>query len=434
MSPASAYESVEIGDGMIAVSSIRLDRVGIGGPPNGTGARLRLSGVRMTIDPLTTPFEDPGFAELRATCPVSRTPMGAWYLSRYEDCLAGSKDVERFVASFREPGVVVPDEEQLVSEIPEPRHGQIRRIINSAIAAHRIGRVEPFCEQLCNELLDDLLARDGAVDLVTEYVMPVPNNVIAHLLGAPPEDFRKWAQWSDEVVQGTYPTQNRNERGEGLAGCHPEFVAYVDALIAERRQRPTDDFITRLISTEVDGRRLTDVEARSQLVFLFISGNETTRHLIGNLLWRVSTDPELFGALRDDPSLIPMAVEESLRLDPPVKFLMRNCVLDGEVAGTSIDAGDKVAFGLGSANRDAERFEDPESFRLDRADSRSHLAFGGGPHVCPGAALARLEARVAIEVFLQRVDRVSPVDGTYDAVDVFWAHGPATLLAEIGSN
>jgi cytochrome P450 len=387
----------------------------------------------MSFDPLSASFDDPGFFDLRDRCPVSKTEMGAWYFARYEDSVAGSKDVERFIASFREPGVVVPDEEQLVSEIPEPRHGQIRRIINSAIAAHRIGRVEPFCFDLCNELLDELLRRGRPVDLVADYVMPVPNNVIAHLLGAPPEDFRRWAQWSDDVVQGTYPTKNRNERGEGLAGAHPEFVAYVDALIVERRVRPTDDFITRLVSTEVDGRRLTDIEARSQLVFLFISGNETTRHLIGNLLWRVTSNQELFRSLQADPTLIPAAVEECLRLDPPVKFLMRNCMIDGEVARTEIAAGEKVAFGLGSANRDASQFDDADSFRLDRSEARSHLSFGGGPHVCPGAALARLEARVALEVFLNRVGTATLTDSAFDRVDVFWAHGPATLLAEISA-
>ena len=390
-------------------------------------------GVVMGFDPLSASFDDPGFVDLRESCPVSKTEMGAWYFARYEDSVAGSKDVERYIASFREPGVVVPDEEQLVSEIPEPRHGQIRKIINSAIAAHRISRVEPFCFELCNQLLDDLLHRDEVIDLVAEYVMPVPNNVIAHLLGAPPEDFRRWAQWSDEVVNGTYPTKNRNERGEGLAGSHPEFVAYVDALIAERRVRPTDDFITRLVSTEVDGRRLTDIEARSQLVFLFISGNETTRHLIGNLLWRVTRDPALFDVLQKNPSLIPAAVEECLRLDPPVKFLMRNCMMDGEVSGIEISAGEKVAFGLGSANRDAGHFDDADSFRLDRTEARSHLSFGGGPHVCPGAALARLEARVALEVFLDRVGSAQLSNPAYDAVEVFWAHGPATLQAEISA-
>jgi cytochrome P450 len=380
------------------------------------------------FDPLSAALDDSGFDELRQRCPVSRAPSGAWYLARYDDAVAGTKDVDRFVASFREPGVIVPDEEQLISEIPEPRHGHIRRIINSAIAAHRIGRVEPFCVELCEQLLDGLLTEDGPVDLVAEYVMPVPNNVIAHLLGAPPEDFRRWAEWSDEVVGGTYPTKNRNERGEGLAGAHPEFVAYVDELIADRRAEPRDDFITRLVQTEVDGRRLTDVEARTQLVFLFISGNETTRHLIGNLLWRLAVTPGLLERLAAEPELIPMAVEEALRLDPPVKFLMRNCMHTTELHGNQLEVGDKVAFGLASANRDSTHFDDPGEFRLDRPDPRSHLAFGGGPHVCPGAALARLEARVAVEVLVARVAAVTPMgDGAYDAVSVFWAHGPATL-------
>ena len=205
-------------------------------------------------------------------------------------------------------------------------------------------------------------------------------------------------------------------------------VAYVDDLIAARRAEPRDDFITRLVQTEVDGRRLTDVEARTQLVFLFISGNETTRHLIGNLLWRLAVTPGLLDRLASEPELIPLAVEEALRLDPPVKFLMRNCMHATELHGNHLDQGDKVAFGLASANRDSTRFDAPDEFRLDRSDPRSHLAFGGGPHVCPGAALARLEARVAVEVFVQRVAAMAPVGtGAYDAVSVFWAHGPATL-------
>ena len=386
------------------------------------------------FDPLTAEADDAGFAELRRDAPVVRAPSGPWYLARYDDVLAATKDVGTFIASFREPGVIVPDEEQLVSEIPEPRHGQVRRIINSAIAAHRIGRIEPFCVELCGRLVDGLLARGGTVDLVTDYVVPVPTTVIAHLLGAPPEDYTRWAAWSDEVVQGTYPTKNANERGEGFAGAHPEFAAYVDALIAARRAEPRDDFITRLVQTEVDGRRLTDLEARSQLVFLFISGNETTRHLIANLLWRITNDAALFERLRGDRELVATAVEESLRFDPPIRFLLRNCHDEAELHGQRLCPHDKVAFGLASANRDETHFDDSDSFRLDREDPRGHLAFGGGPHVCPGASLARLEARVAVEVFLERVAAVRPVDpGRYEPVPVFWAHGPRALEVELSA-
>jgi cholest-4-en-3-one 26-monooxygenase len=386
-----------------------------------------------TFDPLTTPdFGAAGFEELRAQCPVARTEAGPWYLARHADVLAATQDVHRFEASFREAGIVVPDEEQLISEIPEPRHGQIRRIINSAIASHKIGRVEPFVVDLTNELLDGILATDGPVDLVHELVMPVPNNVIAHLLGAPPEDFRLWAAWSDEVVQGSWPATNRNERGVGLPGAHPEFTAYVDGLIADRRAEPRDDFISRLLQTEVQGRVLTDVEARTQLVFLFISGNETTRHLIGNLLWTMANDQQLFETLKADRSLLPAAVEESLRLDPPVRFLMRNCMEDTELHGEQLCPRDKVAFGIGSANRDESLYAEPHDFKLDRPDMRSHLAFGGGPHVCPGASLARLEARVVADVFLDRVGKVEPVEpGAYENVPVMWAHGPRELRVHL---
>lgn len=376
------------------------------------------------------PYEH--LAELRATCPVSQTASGAYYLARYEDVLAATKNLETFQASFREPGVVVPPEEQLISEIPEPRHGKIRKIINSAIAQHRIGRVEPFARELCHRLLDGLLERGGG-DLVAEYVMPIPAQVIAHLLGAEPDDYDRFAEWSDVVVQSTYATKNRREDGEdneGLAGVAPEFVEYLDRMMTERRNaaHPPDDFVTRLLGTEVDGQRLTDLEMRTQLAFLLMAGNETTRHLIANMLETVCADPALLSRLRAEPNLIPTVVEESLRHDPPIHVLMRDCPHGAEVNGTAIPAGVKVAFGLASANRDERSYEEPDAFRLDRPSARDHVAFGGGPHVCPGASLARLEGRIALEVFLDRVGTAELAAGYQrEQVPVFWANGPRTL-------
>ena len=388
-------------------------------------------GAPASFDPLDTTAPDvhAGLARLRATAPVSRCPNDAWFLARFDDVLAAAKDVETFRASFREPGVVVPDEEQFVNEIPEPRHGHVRRIINSAIAQHRIGRVEPIARDLCDRLLDDLLATGGG-DMVARYSVPIPTTVIGHLLGAPVEDHRQWAEWSDEVVQGTYPTKYRNERGAGLEGAHPEFTAYVDAMIRVRRESadPPDDFITRLLDTEVDGRRLTDLEARTQLVFLFISGNETTRHLISNLTYVLATRPDVLEACRADRDLVSNLVEETLRLMPPIQFLMRTCTHATEFAGASMATDDKVAFGVASANRDESHFTDPQEFRLDRPDPRGHFGFGGGPHVCPGATLARLEARVAVETLLDRVGSMAlPADYAFEKVPVFWAYGPSTL-------
>jgi cytochrome P450 len=388
----------------------------------------------MVADPIDAsagvPYEL--LASLRGECPVSRTAAGAYFLARHDDVLAATKDIEVFQASFRAPGVVVPPEEQLINEISEPRHGKIRRIINSAIAQHRIGRIEPFARGLCNELLDRLVERGGG-DLVAEYVTPIPATVIAHLLGVDPSDHARFAEWSDLVVQSAYATKNRREdgaEGEGLAGVAPEFTAYLDTMIAERKAAPAppDDFVTRLINTSVDGERLTDLEMRTQLAFLLMSGNETTRHLIANMLETVCNDAALFGRLRADRDLVPTVVEESLRHDSPIHVLMRDCRRENTMDGVTIPAGVKVAFGLASANRDARRYDAPDEFRLDRPNARDHLAFGGGPHVCPGASLARLEGRIALDVFLERIDQAR-VDQPYrrQPVPVFWANGPGRL-------
>ncbi|HEY6317756.1 MAG TPA: cytochrome P450 [Acidimicrobiia bacterium] len=375
-------------------------------------------------------------AQLRAKCPVSRTESGAYFLARHDDVLAATKEIGVFQASFRAAGVTVPSEEQLISEISEPRHGKIRRIINSAVAQHRIGRVEPFARRLCNELLDPLIAH-GCGDLVADYVTPIPATVIAHLLGVDPADHARFAEWSDLVVQSAYATKNRREdgvEGEGLAGVAPDFAAYLDAMIAERKASsdPPDDFVTRLINTSVDGESLTDLEMRTQLAFLLMSGNETTRHLIANMLETVCSDAALLGRLRMDPGLVPTVVEESLRHDSPIHVLLRDCLVEATIDDVRIPAGVKVGFGIASANRDASNYIDPDDFRLDRPNPKDHLAFGGGPHVCPGASLARLEGRIALEVFLDRVSRAR-VDEPYrrEPVPVFWANGPRQLPVKL---
>jgi len=387
------------------------------------------------FDPLDTATGIPwaGYAQLRREAPVSRAPGGAVFLALQADVLAATKAVDVFRANFREPGIVVPPEEMLISEIPEPRHGQIRRIVNSAIAAHRIGRVEPFVREFTAELVDRMIAR-GRCELVHDLVMPIPTSVIAHLLGAPPEDFEKWGEWSDEVVQGDYPRLNRTARGEGLAGGHPEFAAYIDGMIAAHRAAdpPPDDFITRLLATEVDGIRLNDVELRTLLAFLLVSGNETTRHLLSNLLHTFATRPDLLSALQADPSLVHNAVEESLRVDPPVMLLMRECIQDTTVRGMPIRKGEQVAFGIASSNRDENHYDAPDEFRLDRSQPKGHVAFGGGPHVCPGASLARLEGRVLLDVLVEKVDRVElDVGYRWSKVPVFWANGPQELPATL---
>ena len=386
-------------------------------------------------DPMDTAERIPHdvYARLRREQPISKTSTGAWFLSKHVDLIAAAKEVDTFRASMREPGVVVPPEEMLISEIPEPRHGQVRRIVNSAVAAHRLSRVEDFTRQRTHSLFDAAIDK-GRCELVQDIVMPIPTSVIAVLLGAPEEDFRLWGEWSDEVVQGDYPRFNRNDRGEGFAGAHPEFASYVDGMIAARKidPNPPDDFTTRLIQTEIDGQKLSDIELRTLVIFLLISGNETTRHLISNLLHRLATQEGLLETLRANPEKIPLAVEECLRVDAVIINLVRTVCHDTVFRGHAMREGERVFFGIASANRDEDLYEAPDEFCLDRPKPKGHTAFGGGPHVCPGASLARLEGRIVLEVAIERLTKIELApDFEWEKVPVFWANGPTSLPATL---
>jgi cytochrome P450 len=363
--------------------------------------------------------------DMRATCPVARIEVG-WLLTRHADVKSAVRDVESFRTSYREPGVIVPEDELLLPEMPEPRHGKVRRIVNAVVGWHKAVRMEGFIRNLSNEYLDALLER-GEGDLVADFAAPIPINVMAEMLGVPRVDWPLFRLWSDEVVQGEYVNKNRTERGEGFGGGHPEFSAYVDDLIRTRTvlDDRRDDMVTRLVHTEIDGLRLTPIEIRTQLISLILGGNETTRHLIANLLARLAVDPALLERLHVDSTLIVAAVEESLRLEPPIHQMIRTVEQPLERFGPSMRPGEKVVYAVASANRDEAVFDDAEIWRLDRENGRDHLAFGDGPHICPGQAIARLEGKVATEVFVERVGALTPVEGwNYRKVPVFWANGP----------
>jgi cytochrome P450 len=370
--------------------------------------------------------------ELRAECPVARLDIG-WLLTTHADVKSAVRDVETFRTSYREPGIVVPEEEQLLPEMPEPRHGKVRRIVNAVVGWHKAVRMEGFIRDLSHEYLDTMLEK-GSGDLVAEFAAPIPINVMAEMLGVPRVDWPLFRLWSDEVVQGEYVNKNRTERGEGFGGGHPEFAAYVDEIIRERTISGdrTDDMVTRLIYTEIDGMRLTPIEIRTQLISLILGGNETTRHLIANILARLATQEGLLEQLRADPALIDTAVEESLRLQPPIHQMIRTIEKPLERFGPAMCVDEKIVYAVASANRDERVFDDPDDWRLDRPNPREHLAFGDGPHICPGQAIARLEGKITTQVFVERVAAVRPVEGwRYRKVPVFWANGPIDVRVEL---
>ncbi|HEY7135247.1 MAG TPA: cytochrome P450 [Acidimicrobiia bacterium] len=382
------------------------------------------------FDPYAGGAEDryEAMARARKAGGVVDTPAG-YYVATADGVEAGLRDVDRFVGSFMDVSAL-PEDEIVISAVPEPRHGRIRRVINTVVAAHRTAQAAPFVRDTARRLVGDALAEQaaaGCVDLVATVVDPLPSAVIAHMLGVPVEDQERFRHWSDELLAA----QDSGEPAT-LSQSHPEFAAYIQREIDRRRAvpDPPDDVITRFLRTDVDGEYLSDAAVRTQTMFLIVAGNETTRNLIGNCLHTLASAPDLYERVREERALVPVVVEESLRHDSPVQVLARAVLGYTEVSGCPLAPGDRVVFGVASANRDESRYDEPSAFRVDRTRPRDHLAFGTGPHVCPGATLARLEAAAVIEALCDRVSSLRLVEGfAPEPNPVFWALGHRRLPA-----
>jgi cytochrome P450 len=341
-----------------------------------------------------------------------------------------SRDIGRIESAFLAPDGADPDT-QFLPFISEPEHSRVRRVINAAIATHRLSRIDAPLRALCDRLLDPVVDA-GHADLGESFIAPIPAAGIGYLLGLPDDDQPRFIEWAHGLFGGSVLGDAESARRSRRA--MKEISEYLDDEIAARMASddPPDDFITRVIHTEVAGIRLSPIAARTQLVFLLVAGTETTRNLLANSMLRLASDPALFARLRSEPADVVPFIEESLRVDPPLTFLLRQCRQDVDIGGTAFAEGTTVAFGLAAANRDEAVFDRPDEFDVDRGNLRSHLAFGDGPHVCPGAALARLEARIAIEVLLDRVEAVE-LDPSfrYEKTPVPFTNGPVSLPVRV---
>ncbi|MEZ4332269.1 MAG: cytochrome P450 [Myxococcota bacterium] len=373
----------------------------------------------------------------RARHPVAKLPTGYYFASRYDDVHAALRDGGPVVDAFSHEGkmraldVIVPEEERLIGEIEGPRHTRLRRLLMSALHPSLVSDVRDFVEKLCDSLLDDLLVR-GEGDLVADYAVPIPCRTLARVFDLPDSDYRSFRAWTVAVVNGPYPTRNGGPFGPGLRGAVPEFADYIDRLAEERRRAPREDLLSRLVAAEVDGERFSPTQIRSTVAHLIMAGNETTTNLIGNLLAHLLAHPDDRARLRADRSLLLGAVEESLRVDPPVLIQPRTLVRDLRLRGVDVPAGSRMILSLAGANHDPAVFPDPERFDLDRRNVGQHLAFGAGPHYCPGAALARLEARIAVGTFLDRIGRAELAAGfRRERLEAFAFNGPKALPVRV---
>jgi cytochrome P450 len=317
---------------------------------------------------------------------------------------------------MKAPGVDIPLEDRLLGELDPPRHTAVRRVMVTAMTPKVVHAAEPFVTSTAEALLQSL--PPDRFDLVASYTGVLPNRVTMYLLGFDPADSDQLARWAKELMESAFPALNRTERGVGFAAAFPEFAGYIDARIAER-------------TAQLDaGENRDDVLARLVVRNLITGGLTTTTQLLGNLLFEIITRPDVERAIRADRALLGTAIEESLRLTPPVLFLARGCVRDTEIAGCPVQKGERVLIGAASANRDERVFELADEFQIDRANADQHLTFGYGTHVCPGATLARAVARIGVNAVLDHFgegDLTLEPGFVFEQVPTYFEHGPRRL-------
>jgi len=379
----------------------------------------------------------PLLAELRKEAAVVDIGDDMAYVTRHAVCRELLRDTDGFSSSqgFKAPGVIVPMEDRTLGEMDPPNHTIVRRVMVTALTPKSVKATEPYIASAAASLLD-ALPNVGEADLVPTFTSPLPNASTVHLLGFPQDDAPQIMAWAKDLIESGFPGTHRNREGvEGFADGFPDFARYIDDRIEDRRQAPRDDVTTKLLELEVDGEPLTPRQLRAMVRNLITGGLTTTSQLLGNLLFQVFTVPGLEDRLRSERQSLPKAIEESLRTAPPVMLIPRGCTHDAEVAGTTVNQGQRVVIGTACANRDEAVFENGEDFDIDRANLSDHLTFGYGAHFCPGAPLARAVARIGVSAFLSHFapGTVRLTDGfAYENVPAFFETGPKRITIDIG--
>ncbi len=356
------------------------------------------------------------YHRVRENDPVHRALDGSWVISRWADGSAILRD-GRFSGSPKwlreddkraESNPIRQAGTALLMFLDPPDHTRLRSLVSKAFTPKRVESMRPRVQQLVDARIDKVI-ETGEMDVIGDLGYPLPVSVICELLGVPGGDhatFRAWSSDASRLLDGETLDPEAQQRGM-LAGM--QLFQYFTDLVEERRPNPGDDLLSAMIAAEEAGDRLTHAELITTATLLFVAGHETTMNLIGNAVLALLRNWGELERLRRDPSLIRNGVEEFLRYDSPVQFTARIATTDVDVDGTLIEAGEQVAVVIGACNRDPEHFPDPDRLDLGREEAHRHLSFAAGPHYCLGAALARLEAQVAVGTLVRRLDNLELV-------------------------
>jgi cytochrome P450 len=304
-----------------------------------------------------------------------------------------------------------------------PYHRTLRAVVASAFTPMTISKLEPRIESITHDLLNQVIEK-GNMDLINDLAYPLPVTVIAELLGVPLQDRDTFRTWADKLVSSAGSQLNAEEHGsaKNLISIQREMDDYFNAIIDKRRITPQTDLISNLIKAEADGHHLSREEILAFCTLLLLAGHVTTVNLIGNTILSLLQNPQEFKKLKEDrtslSSLIPSTIEETLRYRSPVQAVFRMTTQEITIGGAQkIPSGQGIVVWLGSANHDESVFPDPEKFDISRIPhAHSHVGFGHGIHFCLGAPLARLEARVALKIILERLQNLELDDSNIEAI------------------
>jgi cytochrome P450 len=334
-------------------------------------------------------------------CPVVHSdgqwfgmPDGGWIVNRYRDIIEVVRDPERFSSVDKKGTSDEPDMPPF--DVDPPIHGEYRRLLQPYFTKPAVSKFEPLARGIVNKLIDGFIETGRCDDIVASLTRPFSSQVKwGWLVGLEGVDLDEAQDWIETWLYRHFEPEFEHARHA--------WIKWMDATIARRRREPRrSDLIDALLHGEVEGRPLTDLEVRGVLMIMILGGFSATGDAIANILFRLAVYPDLQRRLVSERALLPSAIEEFLRIEPPVTGIARSCTRDTKLGGQHVKAGERVFYHSSAANRDPEIFEEPLEVRLDRTGNR-HLAFGAGRHRCIGAGMARMNIRVALEEILTRL-------------------------------
>jgi pimeloyl-[acyl-carrier protein] synthase len=367
------------------------------------------------IDPEVLADPYPLYRRLRSERPVHWDPfLHSWVVTRYQDVI---RVLHHFSADR------TPSPEQLTAKglsglnpiakvmvrqmlfMDPPDHTRLRALAQSAFTVARVERLRAHIKEIADSLIDQVIDR-GRMDIIADFASPMPAIVTAEMFGVPAKDHEQLKSWSADFAEMLGNFQHNPGRTERILKTVEDMTSYFRAAMREQRNNPGDGLIGAMLKAEVDGGRLSEEEIVANLIVTMVGGQETTTNLIGNGILTLLRNAEHLEMLRANPSITPSAVEELLRYESPSQHTARIAPEDVEMGGQLIKKGDAVIAVMAAANRDPERFPDPDRLDLLRKDNR-HVAFGWAAHFCFGAPLARIEGQIAFETLLQRLPNLA---------------------------